>query len=95
MFLFSPAFSYICKRQTHKFIQMLLKQKQKRNSVDPLISLSAIKLGEFVDRMYPIELTIKDSADTVCSASYHDLHVEMSSEYQLRTNHYDNLIFRL
>lgn len=67
----------------HACIERLRKQKQ----TYPLISLSAIKLGEFVDRTQLIELT----ADTVWTASYHDIHVDMSSECQLRTNYYDQI----
>ena len=30
--------------------------------------------GDFVDRIYPIELEIKDTADTALSASYLDIY---------------------
>jgi hypothetical protein len=33
--------------------------------------------GDFVDRIYPIELEIKDTTDTDRSASYFDLHLEI------------------
>jgi hypothetical protein len=36
--------------------------------------------GDFVDRIYPIELEIKDSTYTDRSASYLDLHLEIDSE---------------
>ena len=42
-------------------------------------------LGEFVDRIYPIELEIKDTADTDRSASYLDIHLKIDSEGWLRT----------
>ena len=76
-------FPIFVRGRLHTCIQS--KQQQKY----PLISLSAIKLGEFVDRIQLIEVT----ADTVCTASYHDIHVEMSSECQLRTNYYDHFNF--
>jgi hypothetical protein len=41
--------------------------------------------GEFVDRIYPIELKIKDTKDTDRSASYFDLHLEIDSEGPFRT----------
>ena len=41
------------------------------------------------DRIYPIELEIKDTTDTDRSASYLDLHLEIDSEGRLRTKLYD------
>ena len=45
--------------------------------------------GEFVDRIYPIELEIKDTTDMDRSASYLDLHLEIDSERWLRTKLYE------
>jgi hypothetical protein len=45
--------------------------------------------GDFVDRIYPIELEIKDATDTDRSASYLDLHLEIDSERRSRTTFYD------
>jgi hypothetical protein len=42
-----------------------------------------------VDRIYPIELEIKDTTYTDKSASYLDLHLEIDSEGRLRTKPYD------
>jgi hypothetical protein len=41
--------------------------------------------GDFVDRIYPVELEKKDTTDTTKSASYIDLHLEIDSEGRLRT----------
>jgi hypothetical protein len=43
----------------------------------------------FVDRIYPIELEIKDTTDTDRSAWYLDLHLDIDSERQLRTKLYN------
>jgi hypothetical protein len=48
-----------------------------------------IRFGDFVDRIYPIELEIKDTTDTDRSASYLDLHLEIDSDGLLRTKLYD------
>ena len=40
--------------------------------IDDVLSLSNSKLGDFVDRIYPIKLEIKDTTDTARSASYFD-----------------------
>ena len=48
-----------------------------------------ILFGDFVDRIYPIELEIKDITDTDRSASYIDVHLEIGSEGWLRTKLYD------
>ena len=57
--------------------------------IDDVRSLNNYRLGDFVDRIYPIELEIKDTTDTDRSASYLDLHLEIDSEGQLRTKPYD------
>jgi hypothetical protein len=44
------------------------------------ISKFNISFDDFVDRIYPIELEIKDTTDTDRSASYLDLHLEIDSE---------------
>jgi hypothetical protein len=42
-----------------------------------VLSLNNYRFGDFVDRIYPIELEIKDTTDR--SASYLDLHLEIDS----------------
>jgi hypothetical protein len=53
--------------------------------IDDVLSLNNSMFGDFVDRIYSIELEIKDTTDTDRSASYIDLHLEIDSEGQLRT----------
>jgi hypothetical protein len=48
--------------------------------IDDVFSLINSMFGEFVDRIYPIELEIKDITDTDRSASYLDVHLEIGSE---------------
>ena len=57
--------------------------------IDDVLSLNNSKFGDFVDRINPIELEIKDTTDTDTSASYLDLHLEIDSEGRLRTKLYD------
>ena len=45
--------------------------------------------GGFVDCIYPIELEMKDTADTARSASYLDIHLEIDSDSLLKTKLYD------
>ena len=42
-----------------------------------VLSLNNYRFGDFVDRIYPIELEIKDTTDR--STSYLDLHLEIDS----------------
>ena len=56
--------------------------------IDDVLSLNNSRFGDFVDRIYPIELEIKYSTDTDKSASYLDLHFEIESEGRLRTKLY-------
>ena len=57
--------------------------------IDDVLSLNNSRFGDFVYRIYPIELEIKDTTDTDRSASYLDLHFEIDSEGRLRTKLYD------
>jgi hypothetical protein len=57
--------------------------------IDDVLSLNNSRFGDFVDRIYPIELEINDTTDTDMSASYLDIHLEIDSECQLRTKLYD------
>jgi hypothetical protein len=41
--------------------------------IEDVLSLTSYMLGDFVDRIYPIELEIRDTTDTDRSASYFDL----------------------
>ena len=86
-------FSYVT-----DFIQRLLKKNEKKlvrsfnftfRYIDDVLSLNNFSFGDFVDRIYPIELEIKDTKDTDRSASYLDLHLEIDSEGRLRTKLYD------
>ena len=42
-----------------------------------VLSLNNSSFGDFIHRIYPKELKIKDTADTVKVASYLDLHLEI------------------
>jgi len=57
--------------------------------IDDVLSLNNSRFGDYVDHIYPIELEIKYTTDTDRSASYLDLHLEIDSEWQLRTKLYD------
>jgi hypothetical protein len=80
------------------FIQGLLKKNEKKLArsfnytfryIDDVLSLNNSRFGDFVDRIYPIELEIRDTTDTDRSVSYLDLHLEIDSEGRLRTKLYD------
>ena len=57
--------------------------------IDDVLSLTNSRFGDFVDRIYSIELEIKDTTDKDTSASYLDQHLEIDSEGWLRTKLYD------
>jgi hypothetical protein len=80
------------------FIQGLLKKNEKNLArsfnftfryIDDVLLLNNSRFGDFVDRIYPIELEKKDTTDTDRSASYLDLHLEIDSEGRLRTKLHD------
>ena len=80
------------------FIQGLLKKNEKKlarsfnftfRHIDDVLSIDNSRFGDFVDRIYPIELEIKDTTNADRSASYLGLHLEIDSEGRLRTKLYD------
>ena len=96
--LFSPTCSFIRMMQT-SIRGFLRKTKNERklarsfNSmfryINDVISPSNSKFGNFVHRINPIELEIKDPSDTALSTSYLYLHLEIHSEDRLRPEFYD------
>ena len=79
-------------------IQGLLKKNEKKLTrsfnftfryIDDVLSLNNSRFGDFVDRINTIELEIKDTTDTDMFVSYLDLHLEIDSEWRLRTKLYD------
>ena len=54
-----------------------------------VLSLNNSSFGDLVDRIYPIELEIKDTTETERFATYLDLHLEIDSEERVRTKLYD------
>ena len=80
------------------FIQGLLKKTEKKLARffkftfryrDGVLSLNNSRFDDLVDRIYPVELEIKDTTDTDRFASYLDLHLEVDSEGRIRTKPYD------
>jgi hypothetical protein len=80
------------------FIQGFLKKNEKKldwsinftfGYIDDVLSLNTSRFGDFVYRIYPNDIEIKDSTDTDRSVSYLDLHLEIDSEWRLRTKLYD------
>ena len=74
------------------FIQGLLKKNKKKLArsfnftfryIDDVLPLNNSRFGDFVDRIYPIQLETKDTTDTDKSVSYLDLHLEIDSEGRL------------
>jgi hypothetical protein len=76
------------------FIHGLLKKNEKKLArsfnftfryIDYVLSLKNSRVGDFVDRIYPIELERKDTTDTDRSASCLDIHLAIDSEGRLRS----------
>ena len=53
--------------------------------IDDVLSLSNSMFYDFVDRIYRIELEIKDTTDTDKYASYIDIHLDIDSKGMFRT----------
>ena len=54
-----------------------------------MLSLSNAKFGEYVHLIYPSELEIKDTTESLHSASYLDLYLEIDKNKNLCTRLYD------
>jgi hypothetical protein len=57
--------------------------------INDVLSLNNSRFCDFVDRINPIELEIKDTTYRDRSPSYLDLHFEIDSEGRLRTKLYE------
>ena len=80
------------------FIQEFLKKNEKKLARsfnvmfryrDNVLSLKISKFGDFVDRIYPTELKLKNITDRTMSVSYLELHLEIDSDDRLIAKHYD------
>ena len=80
------------------FLDGLLKQKQKQFAqsfnfsfryIDDVLSLNNSRFGDFLHLIYPSQLEIKDTTDTVKSASYLDLYLKIDTRGRLNTKLYD------
>ena len=77
------------------FIHKLLRKKDKNQAKSfqftssYILSQNNSKFGNYVWRIYPIEPEIQDTPDTVTSASYFDLYLELDNEARLKTTFYD------
>ena len=80
---------------SHKadFTQEYFKKNEKKlvrsfnitfHCIDDVFSLNNYTFGDFVDRIYPFELEIKDTTDTARSASYLDIHHGINREDRLK-----------
>ena len=81
------------------FIQGFLKKNEKNldrsfnftfRYIYDVLPLTDSRLGDSVDRIYSIDLEIKDTTATYRSASYIGLHLNINSEERLRTKLYDS-----
>jgi hypothetical protein len=80
------------------FIQGFLEKNEKNLApsfnftlryIDDVLSLNNSRFGDFVYRIFPIELEIKATTDTDRYVSYLALHLEIGSGGRLRKKHYD------
>lgn len=82
-----------------EFIQNLLKDKKRKHLaksfnftfryIDDVLSLNNPHFCEYLHRIYPSELDIKDTTESRRSASYLDLYLEIDKDGRLNTKVYD------
>jgi hypothetical protein len=72
------------------FLQGLLMNKGKLahtfnySYIDNVLSLNDSRFGDYLHRIYPNELEVKDTTDTQKSASHLDLPIEIDNEARLK-----------
>jgi hypothetical protein len=80
------------------FLQGLFKNKERKLSqtfnssfryLDDVLSLNNSQFGDYLHRIYPNEIQVKDTTDNQKLASYLDLHLEIANEGRLKTKLYD------
>jgi hypothetical protein len=67
-------------------------------NIDDILSLNNSRFGDYLHRIYPNELEIKDTTDTQKSASYPDIYLEIDNGGRLKQNSTTNamtLLFQL
>ena len=57
--------------------------------IDDVLSLHNSRFGNYLHRIYPNELEVKDSTDTQMSASSLDLHLKIDNGERFKTKLYD------
>jgi hypothetical protein len=72
---------------SHRYADSLLKNTFTKHS--KYVVNNNYRFGDFVNRIYPIELEIKDPTYTDRSASYLDIYLAIDCEGRLRTTLYD------
>ena len=81
-----------------EFLQKLVKDKKIHEArafnftyryIDDVLSINNSRFAEFLPLIYPPELEVKETTDTVSSASFLDLYLEFDDSGQLSTKIYD------
>jgi uncharacterized protein YlbG (UPF0298 family) len=86
------------------FLQWLLKNREQIlaqtfnssfNYLNYVLSLNNSQFGNYLLLLYPNELEVKDTTDTLKSVSYIDLHLEIDNEEKLKTHFTTNVMISL
>ena len=96
---YAPLLAYLFLRAYEAdFRQGILKNKERKlakilNSsfcyIDDVLSLNNSSFSDYLHRIYPNELKVKDTTDTLKSTSYLHLHLEIDNRGRLKTKLYD------
>jgi len=57
--------------------------------IDDVLSLNKSRFSDYLHRIYPNELQVKDTTETQKSTSYLDLHLKIDNGGRLKTKLYD------
>jgi hypothetical protein len=63
--------------------------------IDNVLSLNNSRFGDYLHRIYPNEIEVKNTTYTQKSTSYLDIHLEINNGGRLKTKLYDNAMTSL
>jgi len=84
-------FDMLIRRTSFKIFSRKLAQtfNSSFHYIDDVLSLNNSRFGDYLHRIYPNELKVKDNSNTQKCAFYFDLHIEIDNGGRLKTKLYD------
>ena len=89
LFLFAYESEFLTTLVRSKKVHIAKKFNLSFRYIDDLISFNNSKINEYLHLIYPAELVIKETTETLASVSYLDLYIEIQNDGKLSSKLYD------